>query len=84
MRRNDLAETVLISGAHREKWSGRIIFKLLTQRQSNFWVRIKRGYGCGTERIDGTDMRIKRGADMRIKRGADMRIKRGWVVFCAN
>ena len=40
-------------------------------------VRIKRGYGCGTERIDGTDMRIKRGADMRIKRGADMRIKRG-------
>ena len=44
-------------------------------------VRIKRGYGCGTERIDGTDMRIKRGADMRIKRGADMRIKRGWVVF---
>ena len=41
------------------------------------WVRIKRGYGCGTERIDGTDMRIKRGADMRIKRGADMRIKRG-------
>ena len=32
-------------------------------------------------RIDGTDMRIKRGADMRIKRGADMRIKRGWVVF---
>ena len=47
-------------------------------------VRIKHGYGCGTERIDGTDMRIKRGADMRIKRGADMRIKRGWVVFCAN
>ena len=44
-------------------------------------VRIKRGYGCGTERIDGTDMRIKRGADMRIKRGADMRIKRRWVVF---
>ena len=53
-------------------------------------VRIKRGYGCGAERIDGTDMRIKRGADMRIKRGADMtkikrgadmRIKRGWVVF---
>ena len=60
-------------------------------------VRIKRGYGYGTERIDGTDMRIKRGADMRIKRGADMRmkrgadlrikrgvdmrIKRGWVVF---
>ena len=44
-------------------------------------VRIKRGYGCGTERIDGTDMRIKRGADMRIKRGADMRIKRGWVGF---
>ena len=52
-------------------------------------VRIKRGYGCGTERIDGTDMRIKRGADMRIKRGADMRIKRGadmrikhgWVAF---
>ena len=52
-------------------------------------VRIKRGYGCGTERIDGTDMRltrgadmrIKRGADKRIKRGADMRIKRGWVVF---
>ena len=44
-------------------------------------VRIKRGYGCGTERIDGADMRIKRGADMRIKRGADMRIKRGWVVF---
>ena len=40
-------------------------------------------------RIDGADMRIKRGADMRIKRGADMRIKRGadmmikrgWVVF---
>ena len=50
----------------------------------NKGVRIKRGYGCGTERIDGTDMRIKRGADMRIKRGADMRIKRGWVVFCAN
>ena len=56
---------------------------------SSTWVRIKRGYGCGTERIDGTDMRIKRGADMRIKRGADMRIKRGadmrikrgWVVF---
>ena len=63
-------------------------------------VRIKRGYGCGTERIDGmdmrikrgadmrikrrADMRIKRGADMRIKRGADMKIKRGWVVFCAN
>ena len=54
-----------------------------------FRVRIKRGYGCGMERIDGTDMRIKRGADMRIKRGADMRIKRGadtgikrgWVVF---
>ena len=44
-------------------------------------VRIKRGYGCGMERIDGTDMSIKRGADMRIKRGADMRIKRGWVVF---
>ena len=51
-------------------------------------VRIKRGYGCGM-RIDGADMRIKRGADMRIKRGADMRIKRGadmrikrgWVVF---
>ena len=37
-----------------------------------WWVRIKRGYGCGTERIDGTDMRIKREADMRIKRGADM------------
>ena len=37
-----------------------------------YWVRIKRGYGCGTERIDGADMRIKRGADMRIKRGADL------------
>ena len=24
-------------------------------------VRIKRGHGCGTERIDGADMRIKRG-----------------------
>ena len=47
------------------------------QISSNPWVRIKRGYGCGTERIDGTDMRIKRGADMGIKRGADMRIKRG-------
>ena len=23
------------------------------------WVRIKCGYGCGTERIDGTDMRIE-------------------------
>ena len=40
-------------------------------------VRTKRGYGCGTERIDGADMRIKCGADMRIKCGADMRIKRG-------
>ena len=46
-------------------------------KKSEVRVRIKRGYGCGTERIDGTDMRIKRGADMRIKRGADMRIKRG-------
>ena len=45
-------------------------------------VRIKRGYGCGTERIDGTDMRIKRGADMRIKRGADIRIKRGADLGC--
>ena len=42
---------------------------------------IKGGYGCGTERIEGTDMRIKRGADMRIKRGADMEVKREWVVF---
>ena len=27
-------------------------------------VRIKRGYGCGTERIEGADMRIKRGEDV--------------------
>ena len=62
----------------------RILFDSGSQRSY-----IKRGYGCGTKRIDGTDMRIKRGADMRIKRGADMRIKRGadmrikrgWVVF---
>ena len=46
------------------------------------WVRIKRGYGFGTERIDGTDMRIKRGADIRIKRGADMGIKRGADFGC--
>ena len=26
-------------------------------------LRIKRGYGCRTARIDGTDMRIKRGTD---------------------
>ena len=52
-----------------------IIFKIARYHFAG--VRIKRGYGCGTERIDGTDMRIKRGADMRIKRGADMRIKRG-------
>ena len=73
---------------------------VLVRERPTVGVRIKRGYGCGTERIDGTDMRIKRGAymrikrgadmrikrgaDMRIKRGADMRIKRGWVVFCAN
>ena len=31
-----LAETVSISRAHREKWSGCIIFKLLSRRQSNF------------------------------------------------
>ena len=30
-------------------------------------VTIKRGYGCGTERIDGMRMSIKRGADMRIQ-----------------
>ena len=31
-----LAETVSKIGAHREKYSGRIIFKLLVQKQSNF------------------------------------------------
>ena len=57
-----------------------IVQKFQTVHQN--WVSIKRGYGCGTERIDGMDMRIERGADMGIKRGADMRIKRGadmWI-----